>query len=590
MVLNIAALLISPNLVWPGIQGVTQGQIANQALDAGSANWTFVDLAASGATGTYSPTGGDPNGFLQINLPAGTNVGGFWEQEFQVGGSTPFLAQLQLNIQIQSSGIGPQGGQLVVAIEHVPQGLYTAGAPGIVYYNGTMGWGASPKLDVSSAISDPGTYYLKVAFLAASNPGPTVVGLDNIHLAWVTDAYFWVAAPLPLPIPIYFTQDPGQMAAAYLFVIAAVLIPVAYYTYRERRLFVQAFSAPLEAISLRLRSVSTWVAVAQTWLAVTFFQITIILTLDALGTPATSPIQETSGNTWFLLYDLARASVFEELAFRVLLIGLPMFLGALIFRAGRTSPGGMRARFTHALRYLLGGQLRATSSKEALLAGWILLFASGAVFGLAHDPSWGFWKVVPAAVFGLACGYLFLRHGIGAAILAHFLNDFLNAIVMEGVGGPALEAVLGLLLWGLLVAGAGFFIWYIIYAWQHLQDLRVRFGAHLVRRPVPVGPAPPPGWGGTPPPSGWAPGPSTFSYATSPPPTTAATPPPWAPPPGAPPPPMRDPAHVPREYSPTYHPPPYGFPPVRFQCPYCGWVEARYDGRHFTCLRCGRTT
>ncbi len=24
-------------------------------------------------------------------------------------------------------------------------------------------------------------------------------------------------------------------------------------------------------------------------------------------------------------------------------------------------------------------------------------------------------------------------------------------------------------------------------------------------------------------------------------------------------------------------------------CPYCGWVEARYENRAFTCLRCGRT-
>jgi len=45
-------------------------------------------------------------------------------------------------------------------------------------------------------------------------------------------------------------------------------------------------------------------------------------------------------------------------------------------------------------------------------------------------------------------------------------------------------------------------------------------------------------------------------------------------------------------YAPAYAPayaPPYGYPPVRFQCPSCGWVEARYDAGHFTCMRCGRT-
>ncbi len=591
VLLNVAALLISPTFVWPGIQGVTQGQIANQGLDGGSANWTFLDPFGSGSTGAYAPTGGDPNGFLQLDLPAGTNVGGLWEQAFHVTGSPPFIAQLSLDLQVQSSGSGPQGGELVVAIERVPQSLYVAGASGVVFYNGTMGWQGSPVIDVSNAISDPGTYYVKVAFLAASNPAPTVVGFDNLHLAWATDAYFYVVAPFPVPLLLYFSENPGQIAASYLFVLAAILIPIAYYTYRERGLLVRAFAAPLDAISLRLRSMSTWVAVAQAWLAVTFFQLSIVLALNALGSPATSPIQVTPTNTWFLLYDLARASVFEELAFRVLLIGLPMSIGALIFHAGRPSPSGGRPKLLGAFRYLLGGQLRATSSREALLAGWILLFASSAVFGLAHDASWGFWKVVPAAVAGLAFGYLFLRHGIGAAIVGHFLNDYLNAILMEGVGGVALEAVLGLLLWGLLVAGAGFFIWYLIYAWQHLQDLRVRFGAHLVRRAAPTGAAPPPpAWGPAPPPAGWTGTPPTYGSPPAPPPAAPPTTPPWSMPPTAASMPVRGGAHVPREYTPTYHPPPYGFPPVRFQCPACGWVEARYDGRRFTCLRCGRTT
>ena len=52
---------------------------------------------------------------------------------------------------------------------------------------------------------------------------------------------------------------------------------------------------------------------------------------------------------------------------------------------------------------------------------------------------------------------------------------------------------------------------------------------------------------------------------------------------------VRNPSRIPREYTPSYVPPPYGYPPVRFQCPYCAWVEAKYDAGHFTCTRCGRT-
>ncbi len=52
---------------------------------------------------------------------------------------------------------------------------------------------------------------------------------------------------------------------------------------------------------------------------------------------------------------------------------------------------------------------------------------------------------------------------------------------------------------------------------------------------------------------------------------------------------VRNASRIPREYTPSYVPPPYGYPPVRFQCPYCAWVEAKYDAGRFTCTRCGRT-
>src|SRR5207247_9114459 len=75
------------------------------------------------------------------------------------------------------------------------------------------------------------------------------------------------------------------------------------------------------------------------------------------------------------------------------------------------------------------------------------------------------------------------------------------------------------------------------------------------------------------------------------------------PPPGQPPPPtqvwsmtpsvgppavaVRNASRIPREYTPSYVPPPYGYPPVRFQCPYCAWVEAKYAAGRFACPRCG---
>src|SRR5437879_12614680 len=153
-------------------------------------------------------------------------------------------------------------------------------------------------------------------------------------------------------------------------------------------------------------------------------------------------------------------------------------LGSVVLRImdvnrGATGNGsGSAGRYiAGAWRYLIGGVLRRDSPKEALVAAWAFLFASSAIFGLAHAPGWGWWKVVPSMVAGLGFGYLFLRHGVGAAILAHFVNDYALSLTYEGLGGAGLEALISLVFIGLAIAGAGFLVWYVIASWRHLMGL-----------------------------------------------------------------------------------------------------------------------
>ncbi len=568
---NVLALALSPGYVLPGLQGMTRGTLPDSGLDNGVGNWTFVDLGSVPSAGAYSPTGGNPGGALEISLSAGNNVGGMWEVPFQASGSTPFAAAIQLDVQVQSSGSGPSGGRLLVSVESASRGFDAANAS-TVWLNGTRAWTQTEVLDATGGLGDPGTYFLKVAFLAASNPQTTTVGLDNIRFGWGTDAYFYVIGPIPLPTLLVFSRDPGTIEASYYVILAAILIPVGYYAITDRRFLARAVSAPLADVGTRLRSMSAWVAIAQTWLAANFFQFMVIFAIAAAGGQTTAPINITSGNAWFYLYDLARASVFEELLFRALLIGVPMALGAALWRAANGTRGGVLS----ALKYLWGGQLRAESSREALVVGGLLVLASSVIFGVQHYVGWGWWKTLPAAIFGLALGYVFVRHGIGAAILLHFLNDYLSSLILEGAGGLAYEAVFGLLLYALIAVGAGFFAWYVIDGWQHLQAFRGRRAPHVLRQAVPAAAA----GGGTP---VWTAPPSPSQPSAAPMPVAPG----WGPPAGPVPP--RSLHQLPHGYVPMYRPPPFGFPPVRFQCPACGWVEAKYENRRFTCLRCGRT-
>ncbi len=592
MALNFVGLLASPPYVVPGIQGISSGYSANANLSAGSANWSFQALGSGGATGTFNPTGGTRGGALEMTLPSGSNVGGEWMQTVQLTGSSPWLAEAALNFSVS----GLVAGRLFVSVENVSTGLDTGNASFSEWVNGSTGWTSLPPVDVSAGIGGPGTYFLKVAYLAATNGGTTIVRFEDVRMAWTTDAEFYFYLPLPLPellFLVYVSQDPAQFLAYYAFIVAAIVAAGLWYTWRDRRLTIQAFAAPLGAIGTRLRSMSAWVAVAQVWMATMFFQYALILLLAAIGSPATSPFTQTPTNAWVLLFEFSAASVYEELAFRALLIGVPMAVGALVLRLAQGLRSGRRIDIVGALRYLWGGNLRRESPREALLAGWILVFASSLLFGLAHAPGWGWWKVLPAFVVGLGMGYVFVRHGLGASILLHFATDGAQALVLEGFFAASL--VQDLLFLGLVVAGVGFFAWYVLYGLEELRALWSRFSSRIVRQPVGTAPGP-----GTPPMGyGGVGGSAGASYPVPPvPPPPPAT---YAPPPGYPTPtatwpsaapaasPARSPGLVPPGYAPSYHPAPYGYPPVRFQCPFCGWVEARYENRRFTCLRCGRT-
>ena len=594
--LDFAGLLIGPSFVVPGIQSIASGETVNANVTSGNADWTFQALSGGPASGSWS-AGGGPGGpsDAHLSMTLGANQSGMWYQPFRISGSGPYGGSVSLDAVVQTAG--SLHGELVVAVEGTATGLDLANAVAVLFDNGTAGRTTTPAFDVSAALPSPGLYYLKIAFLATGATSTVTVGIDNAYLHWATDEFVVFYLPLPLPTVLAYSQNPLLFLGWYVFLVVAILAAAAYYLLRERRVLAQAFGAPLADVSARLRSRGAWVAIAQVWMAVSFVQIAIILALEAVGVPATSPIgQPTAASAWGFLYELANASVYEEVVFRALLIGLPLALGSFVSRLAHANgsrrtdsqASSERRYLLGSLRYLAGGNLRRSSSRQALLGAWILLFASAVVFGVAHAPSWGSWKIVPAMVAGLAFGYLFLRHGIAAAVLGHFVNDYASALTYENVGGMTFQVIFSLLFLALIAAGAGFFVWYLRYAWENLRELASRYGAHVVRQPaattqMPVTPPPTAVYGPPivlPPPTSGATGaPPAVSAADRPPP--AAGPPPSS---------ARDMLGIPPGYVPTYHPPPYGFPPVRFQCPSCGWVEAKYSQGRFTCLRCGRTT
>ncbi len=153
--------------------------------------------------------------------------------------------------------------------------------------------------------------------------------------------------------------------------------------------------------------------------AVIFFSIAVHFLFQMLDQPTPTPaLLSSSVPIWIRLISLAEASVWEEFSGRLLLIGLPL---AFIY--------GFREKKIFDASQLLGGSGRFGRSEMALI------FISALSFGMAHL-GWGPWKVVPTFVSGLLFGYLFVKVGLHATIVMHFLIDYLSFIEeLAGFGG-----------------------------------------------------------------------------------------------------------------------------------------------------------
>ncbi|MDD1755857.1 MAG: CPBP family glutamic-type intramembrane protease [Methanomassiliicoccales archaeon] len=162
------------------------------------------------------------------------------------------------------------------------------------------------------------------------------------------------------------------------------------------------------------------------------FIYALILTL--LNVEITTP-DFASEDLWQLLHGLASASVWEELITRVLIIGVPLLLIDLAYHK--------RKKLS---RYFFGGGFEFGGKELALI------WASAGIFALGHIVYWDTWKIIPTWIAGLAFGYLFLRLGLYACIMLHFMVDYLSVPMDIAPDSTAVVLILGLLIlfWDLL--------------------------------------------------------------------------------------------------------------------------------------------
>jgi hypothetical protein len=329
-------------------------------------------------------------------------------------------------------------------------------------------------------------------------------------------------------LAVVFWIDGAVAVTVYFIVILVALLLIhCWFALSDGKNVVRLLSAPLTFLLPRLRSKNRWTMVAQLFLAVQFFQFVYVLLVSLSGVPITGPPGEPT-EPWLLLFSLAEAPVYEEIVSRVALIGLPMFLGSIVFRTARLYGGGtpvswdekkQRSYFLGSFKYLWGGTVDRKSPRLVFASSFVLAILSSIFFSAAHS-NYGAWKLLPTFIAGLALAYAYLRGGLLASILLHFTVNMFSGAAVLVQDDMSILILIALVTWAVMAVGSGFFVYYCIY---FVNIVRERLG-----RQTPI------------------------ARVESPPPT---------------------------------YPPSPSFAAI---CPYCGWSESLYAEGKLRCANCGR--
>lgn len=167
--------------------------------------------------------------------------------------------------------------------------------------------------------------------------------------------------------------------------------------------------------------------------------ISVIFTQQS--NPFGNPVSNEPGNV--ILLSLMHAPVWEEIVYRGVLLGIPLYL--ISFR-------GKIPWY----RAFVGGKF--TLNKWSVT----FLLLSAFFFGSAHLYAWEPAKFPSVFIAGIILGYVFLRYGIYASITLHFIVDFSGSYsYLNGEFWIIASAVLGIfmLLW--FVAGIPYYFVYL---------------------------------------------------------------------------------------------------------------------------------
>ena len=162
----------------------------------------------------------------------------------------------------------------------------------------------------------------------------------------------------------------------------------------------------------KIPSGENYLAAAVKWFSILVLLSAIVIILqDAVGISTEPP---DAGNELVQFVAIASAPLIEEAAFRMLLVGLPLFL---IY--------SYRSSVRHFFKSMWQPGINLQPGDYARVF-WLVV-GTGILFGLAHillGEPWTPGKFLQASIGGIIIGWVYLKHGLLPAILVHWATNY----------------------------------------------------------------------------------------------------------------------------------------------------------------------
>ena len=228
---------------------------------------------------------------------------------------------------------------------------------------------------------------------------------DDITYEYPMDGLSLFLAGIGFEAPIEFELGDGFVVIWCIFLI---LFTIAIFGPKTN--FVTVLQAMISQGKYKIQD--SYIVSTIKW-----FSILVIVSAGIIGVQEIAGIsieQPEAPNQLVQFFDISLAPIIEEIGFRVILIGIPLF--ALYSQRSSLKTLGKSLWWPWQ-------NLRNVNTKKALM----VIITVGILFGAAHifsDESWSSGKLAQAIASGIIIGWVYYRYGLVPAILIHWATNY----------------------------------------------------------------------------------------------------------------------------------------------------------------------